>query len=78
LKLSKRVFNLDNVNVPVGENGCRFETNLEEVLKTLSERRYEMKMHPWLIPTRGFGKTHFCPVSTEGENAGPVKLFASC
>lgn len=83
LKLSKSVFNLDNVKmgaVPVGANGCRFdEAKLEEALKKVISKVLGDENAPMADPNEG--NPHFCPVfilATEGENAtGPVKLFRS-
>jgi predicted acylesterase/phospholipase RssA len=83
MKLSKCVFNLDNVQfgaVPVGENRCRFDEKvLEKALKAIIHKAEGDENAPMADPNDQTPKC--CPVfviATMGENSNdPVKLFRS-
>lgn len=82
MKLSKRVFRIDNVikGVPIGSDQCRFdEEPLEKALKEII-KEYTGNENSTMADPNDQG-CDFCPVfvtATEGENAGgPVKLFRS-
>src|SRR5947207_751422 len=83
MKLSKRVFRMDNVikGVPVGSDHCRF--NEEPLVKALKEiiREYSGNENTPMADPNDDQAPDFCPVfvvATEGQDAGgPVKLFRS-
>ena len=82
MKLSKRVFRIDNVinGVPVGPDHCRFnEEPLEKALKEIIREYTGNENAP--MADSDDQSADFCPVfvvATEGQDAGgPVKLFRS-
>src|SRR5271154_1557472 len=82
MKLSKKVFRVDNVimDVPVGPDHCRFnEEPLENALKEIIRQSTGDENAPMADPNDG--GHDLCPtfvVATEGQDAGgPVKLFRS-